>query len=97
MLEETANSLHSTYEQRLCQGTAREAQMLSVIQRLRADRVDDSAEIHMSSFDSKVRESIRSTRSVTQAVNRTPILESPTERISSEDIMRGLASLNAEN
>jgi hypothetical protein len=130
-LEETTGSLRSSYEERLCQASCREAELLSIVHRQKAEisRLSNSSSADVSSgrvaHDSSkstqitsLRDSIKSSQST---IVRDPIRSITTgnaapdniksaepshmegskqdmtsERISSEDIMRGLTSLHID-
>ena len=106
-LEETWNGVRSTYEQRLCQATAREAEMLGIIQRQKADlvRLNNMTYIEPSS-NMSVRDSVKQTSVTRHGVNGvresshlagdSSKCDSIPERISSEDIMLGLSSLHVD-
>lgn len=106
-LEETWNGVRSTYEQRLCQATAREAEMLGVIQRQKAElvRLNNMTYIGPSS-NTSVRDSVNQTsvsrhrvdgmRESSHLAADSSKCDSVSERISSEDIMLGLSSLHVD-
>ena len=100
--------MRSSYEERLLKATAREAELLILIQRQRSDStrsiIDTQADLYARSTTRVSDYAIRQrndNRTSGKQIVATPTdnnkVEVQSERISSEDIMRGLSSLNIDS